>query len=375
MSLLTPFGPLDDLRLDDIESLKEILVRSDKSRMLEGLVIEAVFQEYLSRLAGQGVELLPVSLVRTLRVRKEHGRKVFLNSWWIWDRSTGARHAVELRNQLVGFAPRAETVFEVRYDEGSRDFFTRYIQDDPEIPVQALLLQVRRQELPKFQTPAPRVIDQLRSQQAFWSAVSSYGGKDFFKKVVLHRLFKNYAIQPFFNGVWDVDCLACLADGSILQLEVKHKYPRIDRPDGSLSFGINDGQLRMMLDLAKRGIKTLYMVMVKPRWDKSCGPGYLLNRVGERSKVLLLAKLLNEHDIKELMRRPSSPTGAEQSLTGQTQQNVRYVKAVEFDLLGTLDDPVDQLSNNIRLAAEGKLHNSVSDELLHSCRIRDEQYM
>jgi hypothetical protein len=70
MSLLTPFGPLQDIPLDNIEQLKEILIRSDKSRMLEGLVIEAVFNEYLSKLIVQGIEVLPVSLVRTLTVKK-----------------------------------------------------------------------------------------------------------------------------------------------------------------------------------------------------------------------------------------------------------------------------------------------------------------
>ena len=36
ISLLTPFGLLRDLPLDNLEQLKEILVRSDKSTMLKG---------------------------------------------------------------------------------------------------------------------------------------------------------------------------------------------------------------------------------------------------------------------------------------------------------------------------------------------------
>jgi hypothetical protein len=363
MSLLTTFGPLRDIPLDNIEKLKEILIRSDKSRMLEGLVIEAVFNEYLGKLVAQGIDILPVSLVRTLTVKKKPQKK-YVNSWWVWDHSETGQAAADLRHRLAPSSGRSEFLFDCYYDEMCRDFFIKKWGEQTNIPIQSFMMEKRKQSSPAFRTPADSVIDENRSQQAFWAGLSSHYSDDLFKQVVLHRLFKNCAIQPFFEGVWDIDSLARWPDNSLMQLEVKHKYPRIEKDSGKLFFGINNGQLQVMQDLARRGIKTLHMIMVKPIWDKNLGTGYLLNRIGNRKNVLLLAKLLDEGTLREIRSRPSWKTGEEQSFTGKDEQKVRYVGASEFQLLGTLDDPVDAVARNIALAATGALNQPVTDQLL-----------
>ncbi|MGY2263488.1 hypothetical protein [Pseudomonas sp. SDO5561_S422] len=368
MSLLTPFGALRDIPLDNIEQLKEILVRSDKSRMLEGLVIEAVFNEYLGKLVAQGIDVLPVSLVRTLTV-KEKPRKKFVNSWWVWDHSDTGQAAEYLCQLLTPSSGQGEFLFDCYYDEMGRDFFIKKWGEQTNIPIQSFMLKKRGHSAPRFRIPSTSVIDENRSQQAFWAGISSHYSDDLFKQVVLHRLFKNCAIQPFFNGVWDIDSLARWPDNSLMQLEVKHKYPRIEKPSGKLFFGINNGQLQVMQDLARRGIKTLHMIMVKPIWDKNVGTGYLLNRIGDRKKVLLLAKLLDAGTLRQIRSRQSSQTGAEQSFTGEDEQKARYVGASEFQLLGTLDDPVDTVARNIALAATGALNKPVTDQLLIDNRI------
>lgn len=363
MSLLTPFGPLRDIPLDNIEHLKEILVRSDKSRMLEGLVIEAVFNAYLGKLVTQGIDVLPVSLVRTLTV-KEKPRKKFVNSWWLWDHSETGQAIADLRHLLASTSGRDEFLFDCYYDEMSRDFFIKEWGQQYNIPIQSFMLEKRRQSTPRFRIPSGSVIDENRSQQAFWAGISTHYSDDLFKHVVLHRLFKNCAIQPFFDGVWDIDSLARLPDDSFMQLEVKHKYPHLERDTGRLSFGINNGQLKVMHDLACRGIKTLHMIMVKPIWNKNLGTGYLLNRIGDRKNVLLLAKLLDVDTLRRIRSRQSWQTGAEQSFTGTDGQMARYVGASEFQLLGTLDDPVEDVARSIALAATGALIRPVTDQML-----------
>ncbi len=370
MSLLTPFGPLKDIPLDDVDQLKEILVRSDKSRMLEGLVIEAVFNDYLSKLSGQGIEVLPISLVRTLTVKSQpNSRQKYVNSWWIWDRSKNGRAATELRVLLAPRPPREEFLFDCYYNEAERDFFMEWggIQN---IPIQSYMLKKRGQSTPPFRIPSDSVIDKHRSLQAFWAGISSQYGNDLFRNIVLYRLFKNCAIQPFFDGVWDIDSLARLPDGKLMQLEVKHKYPRVEESNGNLSFGINNGQLSVMLDLAQRGIKTLHMIMVKPIWSKDLGTGYLLNRIGYRKNVLFLAKLLDVNMLGQIRSGQSYQTGAEQSFTGRTGQKARYVDVSEFQFLGTLDDPVEDVARNISLAATGALNQPASDRLLKESRIQ-----
>lgn len=369
MSLLTPFGSLRDIPLDNIEELKEILVRSDKSRMLEGLVIEAVFNEYLGKLIAQGIDVLPVSLVRTLTI-KEKPQKKFVNSWWVWDHSETGQAAADLHHLLAPSSGQGEFLFDCFYDEISRDFFIKKWGEHTNIPIQSFMMQKRMQLAPRFRIPAKSVIDANRSQQAFWAGLSSHYSDDLFKHVVLHRLFKNCAIQPFFDGVWDIDSVARLPDNSLMQLEVKHKYPRIERSSEKLFFGINNGQLQVMQDLAHRGIKTLHMIMVKPIWDKNLGTGYLLNRIGGRKNVLLLAKLLDTETLRQIRSRQSWQTGVEQSFTGKDEQKARYVGASEFQLLGTLDDPVDAVAKNIALAAAGVLNQPVTDQLLINNRIQ-----
>lgn len=363
MSLLTTFGPLRDIPLDNIEQLKEILIRSDKSRMLEGLVIEAVFNEFLGKLVAQGIDILPVSLVRTLTV-KENPHKKFVNSWWVWDYSETGKAAADLRHLLAPSSGQGEFLFDCYYDEISRDFFMKKWGEQTNIPIQSFMMKKRKQSTPRFRIPAESVIDENRSQQAFWAGLSNHYSDKLFKQVVLHRLFKNCAIQPFFDGVWDIDSLARWPDKSLMQLEVKHKYPRIEKYSGKLFFGINNGQLQVMQDLARRGIKTLHMIMVKPIWDKNLGTGYLLNRIGNRKNVLLLAKLLDAGTLRQIRSRQSWQTGAEQSFTGKDEQKARYVGASEFQLLGTLDDPVDAVARNIALAATGALNQPVTDQLL-----------
>ena len=369
MSLLTPFGSLQDIPLDNVEQLKEILVRSDKSRMLEGLVIEAVFNEYLSKLVSQGMEVLPVSLVRTLTVKQTPSKR-FVNSWWVWDHSNNGHASEELSSRLAPRSNKDEFLFDCYYDDATRDFFIKKWEDKTNIPIQSFMLDKRGQSAPEFRIPSESVIDENRSQQAFWAGISSQYTDDLFKQVVLHRLFKNCAIQPFFDGVWDIDSLARLQDDSLIQLEVKHKFPRVDRDNGTLSFGINNGQLQVMQDLAFRGIKTLHMIMVKPIWDKNLGTGYLLNRIGDRKNVLLLAKLLDVETLRHIRTRQSWQTGAEQSFTGKNDQKARYMGASEFQLLGTLDDPVEDVAQNISLAAAGTLNRPVTDQMLIDCRIQ-----
>lgn len=317
MSLLTPFGPLRDISLDNIDQLKEILVRSDKSRMLEGLVIEAVFNEYLGKLATQEIEVLPASLVRTLTVKKKPQKK-FVYSWWVWDHSETGQAAADLCHLLAPSSGRDGFLFDCYYDGKVRDFFIKQWGEQTNIPIQSFMLEKRGHASPQFRIPSDSVIDLNRSQQAFWAGITSHYSDDLFQQVVLHRLLKNCAIQPFFDGVWDIDSLVRLPDGSLVQLEVKHKFPRVERDTGGLSFGINNGQLKVMEDLAARGIKTLHMIMVKPIWNKNLGTGYLLNRIGDRKNVLLLAKLLDTGSLRQIGSRESWQTGAAQSFTGSS---------------------------------------------------------
>ncbi|MFG6667950.1 hypothetical protein ACGK9R_12690 [Halomonas sp. HNIBRBA4712] len=111
------------------------------------------------------------------------------------------------------------------------------------------------------------------------------------------------------------------------------------------------------------------MIMVKPVWDKNLGTGYLLNRVGLRKNVLMLAKLMDAPTLDAIIQRPSRATGREQSFTGRHQQKARYVCPAQFQLLGSFADPVEEIAGNIHRAAAGTLDRSAYDDMLKRCRI------
>jgi hypothetical protein len=233
-----------------------------------------------------------------------------------------------------------------------------------------LLKKYRKQAVRPFSSPDENIVNLDRSEAAVWANVqSNFGNPEaFFKNALLHRLFKNFALQPYFQSLWDIDNIVELNTGEYFQLEVKHKFP-YDKRGEPLQFGINTGQIRCMQDLALRGINTLHIIMVKPLWDKNVGSGYLMNNFELRPHVYILAKLLDRAAIQALLSRQASGSGYGQSLTGTHNQKVRYLRASEFQRIGTLDDSSASLSNNLYLALKGELSSPVTDDMLFRAKI------
>ncbi len=169
MSLLTPFGPLRDIPLDNLEQLKEILIRSDKSRMLEGLVIEAVFNDYLDRLMTQQVHVLPVSLVRTLTI-KRRPRTRYVNAWWLWDHSGAGEAATDLSRHLLPASGKDEFLFDCYYDESARDFFIKEWQGRTHIPIQSFMLKSRGYDSPVSECQPARSLTNTARNKLFGQA-------------------------------------------------------------------------------------------------------------------------------------------------------------------------------------------------------------
>lgn len=358
MSLITSVGPLADLDIDSVDQLKSILAQ-DKTRMLEGLVIERVFQQYLGSLASRGIVTLPISLVRAKRRKSRQG------VWWIWDHGGAAADADVLQQRLEMGSE--ESVIQCLYDSEQRNFLVKRWKERSNFPLQQFLLKKRKLSEPVFLAPDESVKDQLRAESAFWSGIFGHDARRLFNDVVLHRLFKNCAIQPFFDYLWDIDNLVRLPCGTFLQLEVKHKYPYQGRR--GLRFGINRGQLLAMKELASRGINTLHLIMVKPRWIKDTGTTYLLQNGAERKRVMMIAHYLDQESIEQALHQERGWSSREESWTGQTQVTNGVIPVSKFQLLGTPDDPFDQVAHNIGLAMTNQLDSPVTDELLKSNRI------
>lgn len=364
MSLITPFGPLSEINTDSAEELQEIIICTDKSRMLEGMVIEDVFSGIMSKLKEQQIELIPVSVIKGFRI-KNNSQGTKSTSWWILTDKhpddlvfSFIKKATELTNEQNCY------LLQCHFDDQRKDFlFTEGNHKGKS--VQQTLKLSRKQDNIAFLLPKESVINKNRSEKAFSTFFDSRFGKinTLYNEVILPRFFKNFALQPFFNGIWDIDSIIRMPDGSFVQLEVKHKYPR-----QTLEFGINTGQIYTMQNLARRKINTMHIIMVKPVWNESFGTSYLMNRIDLREKVLIIGKLLDSKSLWDLSKRKDHFSGYKQSINGKSNQKIKYLNISEFHMLGTLDDPVSTIAKNIRLTIEGKYNNQLTTEMLNNAK-------
>lgn len=140
----------------------------------------------------------------------------------------------------------------VRYDSERRQFLTHkdnyregVVADEP---LERLTEVLGAHQITSV---AINVKDPTRQQQSFSGQLVGAYGKRLGREVVLPRIFKNFAVQPYFNrGVWDLDRIYCdSARRTYGVIEMKHKYPFGMR---ALQFGINCGSCGVLRDLGSR---------------------------------------------------------------------------------------------------------------------------
>lgn len=123
------------------------------------------------------------------------------------------------------------------------------------------------------------VRDANRINQSFWSYLSAHYGNALGHRVALPRLFLNCGIRPWFRFVWNIDRVYLQGD-YLWHFEVKHKYPIAGTP---LTFGLNDGELRLIGNLTLYGLRSL--PIQRAFWLAQ--PGCILNRARTKSGVVL----------------------------------------------------------------------------------------
>jgi len=362
MSLITPLGPLDHLDLTSNETLNKLL-RQDKHQVLEGLIVEGYFRQFVDLLRGQGTHTLPIALAKS--TLKNHDGSWRTPAWWLWSQDKDCNGLSVLESKLTSGRG---VIVKCDYDSEQRDFIMKSWGDKPVgEPVQLFMMRHRHMQQLTYQMPARKVSQEERYMQAYWGGLKGVYGSSLFEDVILHRLFKNCAISPFFTALWDVDNIVQLPSGELMQFEVKHKYP-FER-DGELFFGINKGQLGVMQDLAWCGIDTLHMILVKPKWTDNLSPGYLLHDPSLRSQVLLVGYRLDARKMQALRNSAGGTSANKTSLDGRRTLNYVNVAVENFQLIGSLDDPLAELASKISLAADGLLTSPISADILKSAQV------
>ena len=153
--------------------------------------------------------------------------------------------------------------------------------------------------------------------------------------------------------------------------EVKHKFPFSDRDTDDLIFGLNNGEVTNFSLLADCGIRTLFSIMVKPKWSKTIGSLYMMTDLKARENTAVIGKVLDSARLKRLMGTSSGTTGSDTTITGDKNALLKYksILAQEFGLFGRFSDRPSDLAAKMVEEMRGITSPRVRDEELKSLRM------
>lgn len=350
----TPWGSLETLDLESHEFCRKVLA-SDKHQLIEGLVVESLFDQIFHDVPRFLNGAVPLD-VDTAIVRAGSGSTSYFAFVWARKRQTG------LGRWLKRLVHAGLRVWLVEHDEPLTTFFAReYVSGALEgsLPLAELMaaLSGRRSSQPVV---AEAVRDIERQRQSFWGFLSSHYGKELGSRVVLPRLFMNHGVQPWFRSVWNLDRVVVHGD-QVWLLEIKHKY---SIPGSPLVFGLNDGELRVIEDLSKGGIRCLHAIIVKPVWSKTAGSMYLMNDIRRRGRAALVAVELDPTTTAMMRSEPRRSSGSDTTFTGSGRTAFYPIGAQRFGRLGRLSDDPAELAKGLALMIEGRNLPAVSDAWL-----------
>jgi hypothetical protein len=355
----TPLGELAGLDLSDHDLCQRILAL-DKHRLAEGLVVESLFDQYLAAFPRKG-EDVPFLIDADTAIARNPGGGV--SYAFVWDRGS----AKGLGRYLRALGSRY-SAWLVRFDESMHDFVAAGTEEGRLASDWSPLHDVARR-LSGLQTARdvgvdPSVRDPRRINQSFWGYLSAHYGDDLGRRVVLPRLFMNFGIQPWFRYVWNIDRIYLQGD-QLWHLEIKHKYPIQGNP---LTFGLNDGELRLIGDLARCGLRSLHTIIVKPRWNKETSSMLLTNDMSARAAAAVIGREISAEDVRQALAQRAGLSGPDTSFSGRSALVFRSLPASDFSVFGTLGMPYTEVAGRIDDFMLGGHTEQVTDRWLRELR-------
>lgn len=363
----TPLGPLDTLDLHDHDLCAELLAY-DKHQLVEGIVFESVFDQYVAAMeeaSSRTVRAIPVETATVRLPASGEGVPAYGAFVWAKSKTEGLGRflkalEVHYRVWLVEWSANRQGFNATPVSDGRRDGFAS--------PLDAVCADVSDRATPSYETVDGRVRNPQRIKQSVWGYLSSHYGNRLGTDVVLPRIFINWGVQPWFgSGVWNLDRILLHGDG-LWHMEIKHKYP-MER-SGKLSFGINDGELLQIDALLRCGLRSLHVVTVKPFWDKLAGSMYLLADLGARSRAAILATELTADLVSAALKGRGGRSGPPTSLDGRSSVHFRSFEASQFRRIGLLSDSADSVARGlVGHMSDGPLPPPVTDTGLRTLRM------
>ena len=363
----TPLGLLADLDLSVHGRCGNILAL-DKHQLIEGLVFESYFDQFLMSLPeASGESMRPVDVDTAVVLFPEGKSHSGSNvGAFVWAR----RRSAGLGRYLEALSGRT-AVWLVEYKEADSEFMAAPVDghrpQPPWKPLQEVAASVGSGRAPVFDEVAPQVRDRNRINQSFWGYLSERHGTSLGINVVLPRIFLNWGVQPWFRHVWNVDRIFLHGD-QLWHFEIKHKYP-MER-DGSLAFGINDGELRLMQLLMGCGLRSLHAVIVKPFWERRSGSMYLQNDLEARSRTAVIGREMTSQAVDAALSSKGGRSGAHTSFAGRSSVAYRSFPASSFHRFGRLGDDYTEVAGRIFSQMTRQDQPPCSDSDLLQLRLR-----
>lgn len=352
----TPWGPLDVLDPDDIETCRQILA-ADKHQIAEGLVVEHLLDQILNIAAsftGRQGRFLDIETVLILE------REEWIALVWPRIRQPG------LGRYLQALGKECRT-FVLEFREGqfwAREYYGDSWAAGEWLELTALMARLSGRNASSLEVDES-VRDTTRQQQSFWGYLSQQYRGQLGQKIALPRLLLNHGVQPWFRNVWNVDRV--LLDGKTLwHFEIKHKFPYGHR---TLKFGINAGELGMLQMLGRCGIRGLHVILVKPIWSKNEGSMYLLNSLELRQRAALIAAELTPALLGLASASGRRTSASHTTLSGRETQTYYGLAGASFTRLGSLADNTGALAEALRNLLDGHPGAPVTDEWLRRQKV------
>ncbi len=354
----TPWGHLKDLDLAD-HSLCETILAADKHQLVEGLVVENIFDQIVEAIPPvlPGAVALDVETAIVDTDRKPDRWHAFI---WARSRQEG------LGRYLSALERRFRTwLLELDREAG---IFTAREWKDGAMTGKRRSLPVLMSDLsgryPRRVQVTSAVRDAHRQKLGFWGYLVDNYRDELGSRVILPRLLLNHGIQPWFRAVWNLDRI--LVEGSnVWMLEIKHKFPFGRR---ELRFGINDGELGVIRLLGEVGVRCFHAVLVKPSWSKDAGSAYLLGRLAERERAALIGVELDCERVATMFGGRQGVSPDHTTFTGSGRLNYRSLPALEFGRVGMITDPRALLAERLAHALTGTALPQVSDQWLQELK-------
>lgn len=354
----TPWGLLADLNPDDRDLAYRILA-TDKHQVLEGSVVENTFDQLLEPLRGGQQKLIQLD-VETIIVPNRNGSTEWAAFVWVRSTTDGLGRYLEALGKVA-------KVHFVVFREG--DFWAWPLKvakrSGDTVTLSALVRSIGNRNGRATEVDAS-IRDEDRQRAAVWGYLSTfYKGPALWERVVLMRIFINHGIQPYFFGTWNLDRI-CLYNDQLWMLEVKHKYPIRGK---SLALGINDGELRMMDLATMAGIRTAYMIIVKPVWSKDVGSMYLHAELAKRERAAVIGVMMDRDRIDAVKSGKSGSSPIHTSIDGSKELKFKSIPVADFTFLGNFSENSSVIAGRIRAFLEGKPLPQVTDAQLRALKV------